>query len=712
MPSAPSRICSILCLLFALAAPVTTYALEGGNRVVALVIEDLLPDLQSELDIWKADLQAEGYDPIINTWPRSQTETRDDNRDTIALWEQIKQLDAEADLHGVILVGRFPHPRWEVHGKYYDRADEAYMHLGDTFEPYTSSMAPLHWVSRVDALDGKGRELAIGGEADLIARYFRHLHAWRTGALRLPHQAVTATTSEFNINLYGPPDIELEAPLPRAEVWEIYCTRIWPDYIFTGKNANNGLPDGGEYFMELSHGYKSGTGTQVHGMDFFHGQPCQFHFVVNGSCHVNGLGNMDSQSLFGRDSGVLWAGSSDFAYRLVCREAIAEGLPVGRIILERHPDWPYSAHQYGDLTVRIKANPDNRLPTVTTAASDVTTVAIGEEVTVAIAGSDPDDAVTRIHLHPKGWLAGKTTRISAAPGETLTVSYDRPHVYTPFALVEDSYRTFGWERMDSIVVTPPDDQPLRVNCGYWPGTDETADRTDPDQADLVDSDGALWFHDQWHVAGTYGRSGDNRNTNEDYDISGTEDDDLYRHCLQLRGGKPVSYHFPLAPGNYTVYVLAADLESKEAGTRLFDLAINGAAVAEAIDVYAEAGDRRVAWQDSWSVAHGDGDLVVQMQRSEGSSKDPYVGAIAVIPEDASASRSIRITVVDGDATVLPCTVSCGGVDQDIDAQAPQASFGDLDPQAQALIGFLVNPEGIAWVDVAPSPLRSPLPMRR
>ncbi|MFW5859450.1 MAG: malectin domain-containing carbohydrate-binding protein [Planctomycetota bacterium] len=688
--------------------PAAALELEGGNRVVALVIEDLLPAVEDELAVWQSDLTAEGYDPVIRTWPRAQTEIRDDNRDAIALWERICELEAEAPLHGVILVGRFPHPRWEVNGKHYDRTDEAFLHL-DSFSPYIGNMDPEHWLSRVDALDRKGRELSIGHEGELIARYFRHLHRWRTGALRLPHQTVTAMTDEFDIDLYGPEDLGMEEPLPRHEVWGLYCTQVWPDYIFVGKNAANGLSDGGEYFMELSHGYKNGTSTQVHNLGFFHGQPCMFHFVVNGSCHVNGLGNMDSQSLFGRDSAVLWAGAGDIALGLNWREAIAEGLPVGRIILERDPDWQYSAHQYGDLTVRVTAHADNRLPSCTSATSDRSVVGQGEPVAIDVAGSDPDDTIGAIHVHPKGWYSGKSERLTANPGETFTVTYQRPHVYRPFALVEDSYGAFGWKQLSSIVVTPPGDQALRVNCGYWPGTDAGPGLTDPDDADLVAADGTLWLHDQWHAAGTYGRTGDSRDASEDATIAGTADPDLYRHCLQLRGDKPVSYRFPLDAGRYTVQVLAADLESTSAGTRLVDIAINDTTVAEALDVYVEAGGRRVAWQGDWSVEHAGGDLVVRLAANADSDKNPHIGAIAVIPGDAGPRRTITITVRDEASAVVPCVVSCDGIDVDIAADQPQASFGDLDPQGAAAISFLTDPKGIAWM--AGGPLTPQLPLR-
>ncbi|MFW5829886.1 MAG: hypothetical protein ACOCXA_06455 [Planctomycetota bacterium] len=608
-------------------------ASEHGNRVLAVVLEHLADDLQPELQQWSEDLRAEGYDPAVVTWDDDKTSTLDGNAHIIELYDMLQEQEREHDLFGVILIGRFPIPRRFVDpinadGKWYDCGDDGLMCVNEPFEPNPGHQNYAYWLSRIDARDGKDRLLEYGHEVELIQRYFARLHAWRTGQLRMPHRTAATTTNEFNILLN---DEDAGEQVLREEYWRRRCTLVWPEYHYHHKSSSALTADSGEYLLHLSHGYKSGTSTQIIGMGFFYDTPARYQHVDIGACHVVGIGGMSSRALFAPHAGVIVSSVTDSWAKPAYREAMNEGRSYGEAAIENGQ--LITTRIYGDLTWSAKRFPSNEPPEITGLTLSGTQVAVGEELTLSVTATDPDDAPTTVYVYPQGWLQGKAPPQKLAYGETARITYQQPHTYTLRVVVEDGYGNVHWKDQ-RVVVVPDDRAAIRINCGGTVSAVNGPDLRLPDDADLVDGLGRRWLFDQGKEAGTWGFSGRYKTAKHDGDAIEHELPSLYQAQIKLdKANDPLTYSFPLAAGGYQVRVHAAAFEADAVGKSLLDVRVNDLEVGTALDAYADAGGRRkpVVWE--WSVAHEGGDLSVRLQRNADSPQNAWVSAIEVLPSE-------------------------------------------------------------------------------
>jgi len=142
----------------------------------------------------------------------------------------------------------------------------------------------------------------------------------------------------------------------------------------------------------------------------------------------------------------------------------------------------------------------------------------------------------------------------------------------------------------------------------------------------VDGSGDTWSADQVYSAGSWGytnTSSSVRTTNRA--ISGTTDDKLFQSQRQT----PAEYRFDGLPnGVYEVDLRFAELMNRRAGTRLYDVIIEGNFALPAHDTVGEVGTF-AADQHVFFVSVTDGQLNIRFVPRAGNAP-PVVNAIQVV----------------------------------------------------------------------------------
>ena len=123
--------------------------------------------------------------------------------------------------------------------------------------------------------------------------------------------------------------------------------------------------------------------------------------------------------------------------------------------------------------------------------------------------------------------------------------------------------------------------------------------------------------------GDYGSSGGNT-AQTSAGINGTASPTLYQTC---RWGA-FTYNFPVANGNYTVTLKFAEIYYTTAGSRVFNVAINGTPVLSNFDITAQGG-AFTALDKSFPVSVTNGQIAIQF--SQGPADWPLVSAISIAP---------------------------------------------------------------------------------
>ncbi len=150
----------------------------------------------------------------------------------------------------------------------------------------------------------------------------------------------------------------------------------------------------------------------------------------------------------------------------------------------------------------------------------------------------------------------------------------------------------------------------------------------------TDSSGRVWSADAGYSGGTsYSTS---------YAIANTSVPALYQTC---RYGN-FTYSFQVPNGSYNVTLKFAELSLFGAGQRVFNVAINGAAVLTNFDIYAQAGGALIALDRSFPVIVTGGTLSIQF--SSGPANLPLVNSIDIEQSvAATASGVVRVNAGGG-----------------------------------------------------------------
>jgi hypothetical protein len=168
---------------------------DAGEKVLVIVEENLSFEILSVLQQFSDDLTGEGYIPVIESWSGG---TADSLRDHIVAIYDLGKLD------GVLMIGDLPIAWFEDSYWGYEEfpIDYYFMELDGTwsdndsdgmFENLSGDEGPEIWVGRLYA-----SQLTWGGEIEIIRNYFEKNHAYRTGAISLPHRGLAFVDDDWS----------------------------------------------------------------------------------------------------------------------------------------------------------------------------------------------------------------------------------------------------------------------------------------------------------------------------------------------------------------------------------------------------------------------------------------------------------------------------------------------------------------------------------
>jgi len=220
---------------------------------------------------------------------------------------------------------------------------------------------------------------------------------------------------------------------------------------------------------------------------------------------------------------------------------------------------------------------------------------------------DPADCIAAhnydvfVNDAPPGWYyivvdgfegaSGDYTLEITCPGApTLTPSVTPTFTPSPTARPCDLPLVFKWYP-SRPTPTPTPSYDVRINCGG----------TEP----YVDMWGKVWEPDRAYTPGGYGYWDGDTYTTDREEISGTDDDFLYRS--DRSGG---GYNFDVPPGTYRVQLRFAEIFPYVIqGRRVFDVLLEDQVVLDHLDIYAAAGNYRYRAVDfEFNVRVTDGQL--------------------------------------------------------------------------------------------------------
>jgi len=131
----------------------------------------------------------------------------------------------------------------------------------------------------------------------------------------------------------------------------------------------------------------------------------------------------------------------------------------------------------------------------------------------------------------------------------------------------------------------------------------------------TDSSGNTWKGDYGFIGGS--------TSSTDATVSGTSSSPLY----QTSRWGTFAYQFPAPNGTYTVTLKFAEPYFTRAGSRLFNVNINGTAVLTNFDIVAQAGGALKALDKPFPVTVTNGQITIQF--TPGSADQPMVNAIQI-----------------------------------------------------------------------------------
>lgn len=419
---------------------------EPGNMTVLLVVnQTLLPDIQTEVNRLRTDLQNEGYRAKIIPFSGTGTTAK-------MLWDTlVAQYDLPSQITaGAIVIGQLPSystglaresalwcmSKWEGDSD----ADSIVGYRigvggygGGWYLPATMNI----WACR---LWGKGA-VALGTETDIIKRMLQVNHDYRTGASRLPQTAF----AYFHNG--GSKKIDTTTYL---QVWPSFQRRL--DMGTSGDTVHpfyKEFKEGGELWDLGCHG--AGPGMGFCKAEFNSRYPWvyytydlvnthfPFRFFLANNCHTGALGSHSNAHLMVKNGGcVLAVSSTDYIngtlaggqytlfdtlqnipIHLRMRGYLARGDRWGRAWMRsNNSKWATVFH--GDLSLKPKMAPPNRLPFI----SRVTAIKTGPlSWTFTVSACDPDtasgDRISAYEWYANGYNKGIAVPDTAGPAKTV-----------------------------------------------------------------------------------------------------------------------------------------------------------------------------------------------------------------------------------------------------------------------------------------------------
>lgn len=164
----------------------------------------------------------------------------------------------------------------------------------------------------------------------------------------------------------------------------------------------------------------------------------------------------------------------------------------------------------------------------------------------------------------------------------------------------------------------------------------------------TDSQGHLWSADSNYSGGNQAGTGNA--------IAGTADPTLY----QTERWGLYNYTFTVPAGSYQVTLKFAETNWTAAGSRVFNVSINGTTVLNNFDIFLDAGGEYIADDKIFdNISPSGGQIVITL--GPASKDNPTIDAIQIIPEPVGTATSTRTPTTGPSPTptftaVNPCTV--------------------------------------------------------
>lgn len=541
--------------------------------------------------------------------------------------------------NGAILIGDIPDSS--------DGYDKVYMYLdrfrsdrGLSFVEY-----PEIWVSRYDSTNPRQLENALDAN-----------HYYRTQQARIPLTAWYTNSGEFGDSFLYPERVagvwpEVELYQLSGSVGDLLVPMAHGGSYVHRHNHNE--PNVGMGPHHIHHAWITGCSATRKGDR----GPDNYQFSYGGH-NVTSMGaseemttSYDLSRLLGEDS--------------LCATGLLRGeswgtLMVMGLVADLHSGSAPFTHFYGDWSLPLirewQGGIGNTMPQLDSYALSPANPTVGEVVTITAAASDSDAADSdspfledelRFDFFDRNVDYGRRRpslhdfHASAPATTTMTWTFDRAHRYRTRVEVMDEWRARHFLEKD-VCVAPRDDQPLYIDCGEGAKyADHGLDHRIGDR---------LWLHDQPYATGTWGWScGKTDDANRNVTVAGTDEQAIYRSARLVRkADKPLTYRVPMPAGDYIVRIGFADLWSSAAGQRVLDVAIEGSAVATALDVYAVAG-KDTAHVIQHELTTTDDEITIVFTKHPDATADPGVNAIEIIPVGSAVNSAPSVQLADPDA---------------------------------------------------------------
>jgi hypothetical protein len=173
----------------------------------------------------------------------------------------------------------------------------------------------------------------------------------------------------------------------------------------------------------------------------------------------------------------------------------------------------------------------------------------------------------------------------------------------------------GVKATGTITLVPPAAPPMSTTSSNVPVV-----RVNAGGGSYIDPSGNTWGWDNDYIGGYTAGTGTT--------VAGTTASPIYQTCRW--GG--FTYQFPVSNGSYTVILKFAEIYFTTAGSRVFNVSINGTPVLTNFDIVAQAGGALKAIDKAFPVTVTNGQISIQF--SAGAADQPLVNAIEI---DAGSS---------------------------------------------------------------------------
>lgn len=668
------------------------YPPEPGNMTVLLVVNgNLKPQIQTELDRMKADLESEGYQARIVDYPHAISTTTTANRR--ALWDTLANefRNPARFMAGAVLMGQLPtsnygntddSPFWCMSLYWPDvQADTTLYGLMKNYynKPgwdslqwnFDATNALNIWVSRVQGSYRGYFAEWVPTELTAMKRYLDANHEYRRGITRFPHKAYLHMAFASARSLYAPDKYLQVWPTLVKDMTDTATPQRWfasaSDFFDMNLHGNAAW-----YHAEAANAWR-GVWIQ----DIYE-EPLTTRVILTSACTSGDLAGIVNSQIFTKNGGCLIAaGNTPYAgagiNTLVCQgtgdkalQLLAAGERWGRVWIRAGGGLRNLCNMiHGDLSIRPKMGPDNALPVISAYTADRTSGVAPLTVNFTASAADPDagGSVAAYEWFPSGWDGGLTDPL-AGRTSTAQFTFTKPYRYKARVEAIDNYNARDRRLLD-IAVAPNPAETLYVAC-YTPQPWHFA------HMEFTDTLGHRQRHNQHFFPGTWGLVTRNapagnanyspvklRYTDSWREITRTTNDRVYRRYIMPADtfNPSIWYKVPLPNGTYSLMAGFADCRydtstpAKKLIKATMDIEIEGQVAATVCP--ADTAGRYGCVNVFRQAVVTDGELDFKIRTAAGSTDTAFLNCFAIFPGMVARAEKAQDVAGPAEPVVRP-----------------------------------------------------------